>query len=102
MTFGLSAKTTEQVRAILRRCPQVEAAIVYGSRAKGTQARGSDIDLALVGAVTHDALLKIAGELDDSLIPHRVDLAIWNNITDSALRDHIQRRGQVFYRREVG
>lgn len=34
--FGLSETVIEQINGVLAQVPQVEAAIIYGSRAKGT------------------------------------------------------------------
>lgn len=47
--FGLSEQTLATVRAILADHPEIEQAILYGSRAKGTYSKGFDIDLTLVG-----------------------------------------------------
>ena len=47
MTFGLSGATTEKIRSVFARHPQVEKAVLYGSRAKGTFRNGSNIDLSL-------------------------------------------------------
>lgn len=52
--------------------------ILFGSRARGTQRRSSDIDIGFSGLDektflrTRDRLL---AELEESTIPHRVDLA---------------------------
>ena len=101
MTFGLSDGTIETVRAILEDYPAVKAAILYGSRAKGTERSGSDIDLALVGAdLTHRMLLRIADRLDDSMVPYGFDLCLLKDIGDPALRNHIERRGVFLYQRE--
>ncbi len=100
MSFGLPEQTVFIIRAILAQYPQVDRAIIYGSRAKGTYRSGSDIDLTLVGArLSYDDLLHIMGELYESAIPHTVDLSIFDYIDDFAVRDHIERRGQVFYQR---
>ena len=47
MTFGLSDATIEKIRSVFSRNPQVEKAVLYGSRAKGTFRNGSNIDLSL-------------------------------------------------------
>jgi predicted nucleotidyltransferase len=81
--------------------PQVEQAILYGSRAKGNYKRGSDIDLTLQGGadLTLTVLYHIMDELDDLLLPYQIDLSIWHLIDDLALREHIKRVGQPFYTR---
>lgn len=101
MEFGLSAATLSTVRAILAANPNVESAIVYGSRAKGNYKNGSDIDLTLIGPdLDYGALAALSGALDDSDIPYLVDLSILSQIKNPSLVDHIQRVGKVFYQRE--
>ncbi|MEI8090631.1 MAG: nucleotidyltransferase domain-containing protein [Opitutaceae bacterium] len=49
MNHGLPELTVEKIHGVLSRHPQVDRAILYGSRAKGNSKPGSDIDLTLVG-----------------------------------------------------
>lgn len=61
--FGLSDKSIEQIHSILRKYPEIETAVIYGSRAKENYREGSDVDLTLKGEnLTYSVLLKIAGE----------------------------------------
>jgi predicted nucleotidyltransferase len=100
MEFGLPERTLETLRRILAAHPEIEQALIYGSRAKGTQRQGSDIDLALCGdAVDSRVLLRVARELDESSIPYTVDLCRFEEIGNPALREHITRVGRVLYRR---
>lgn len=101
MNFGLSEKTRATIRRILEQHPNVEKAVIYGSRAKGNYKNGSDIDLTLIGeALDHKTLTSIAGELDDSLIPYTIDISLYNDLNNAKLREHIDRVGVVFYERE--
>lgn len=102
MPFGLSDETCATIRTILARHPAIDQAIIYGSRAKGTYRPGSDIDLTLVGDGLDFALVSaVASELDESDIPYTVDVSDWNRIESPALREHIERVGQVFFRRDT-
>lgn len=75
-------------------------AALYGSPAKGNYKRGSDIDLTLKGdALTYRDLLRLMDELDDLLLPYMIDLSIYDQIDNPALREHIDRVGVVFYAR---
>jgi predicted nucleotidyltransferase len=99
--FGLPVEAVSKISGVLAGHPEVESAILYGSRAKGNYKPGSDVDLTLVGdRLAHDDLLKIMGELDDLLLPYTIDLSIFHMVDHQALRDHIQRVGQEFYRRQ--
>ena len=100
MEFGLSDKVCATIRLILGQYPLIEKAVIYGSRAKGNYKNGSDIDLTLMGtALDTRLLLAVAGALDDSDIPHSVDLSIFNQIDNTALRENIERVGRLFYER---
>ena len=96
--FGLPQASIERINAVPASHPEVERAILYGSRAKGTFRPGSDIDLALEGGrLTHDLLLKIMTELDDLLLPWMIDLLILSELDHEPLREHIERVGMTFY-----
>ncbi|MBW7989646.1 MAG: hypothetical protein FVQ84_06480 [Planctomycetes bacterium] len=100
MKYGLAEKTVENICAVFASFPEIEKAILYGSRAKGNFKTGSDIDLTLCGeALTSDLRSTIASELDDLLLPYVIDLSIFDELNHAKLRDHIKRVGVVFYER---
>ncbi|MEO0002767.1 MAG: hypothetical protein RLZZ22_459 [Pseudomonadota bacterium] len=97
---GLPAAAVQAIQQVLAACPVVEQAVLYGSRAKGNYKRGSDIDLTLKGnTLTYRDLLHLMDELDDLLLPYMIDLSIYAQIDNPALREHIDRVGVVFYAR---
>jgi len=101
MKYGLKDSTIQKIQSVLALYPQVEKAILYGSRAMGNYKNGSDIDLTLCGAgLTMKVLYRIMDELDDLLLPYMIDLSILEDIGDAGLRDHIQRVGLTFYARD--
>ncbi|MBI2266302.1 MAG: nucleotidyltransferase domain-containing protein [Armatimonadetes bacterium] len=102
MRFGLKDATIQKMHFVLARYPQVEEAILYGSRAKGNYKNGSDIDLTLRGGaeLTLNVMYAIIEELDDLLLPYTVDLSILANIRDPDLLAHIERVGVSFYKRD--
>ncbi len=66
MNHGLTSETADRIRSVLARFPQVEKAVLYGSRAKGNYKRGSDIDLTLFGSGLNASVLsQISSGLDD-------------------------------------
>lgn len=101
MNFGLPDSATEAIRTVLRRWPQIDRAVLYGSRAKGTFKPGSDIDLTLVGGpdLTLRIRNQVATALDDLMLPYQIDLSVLGDIADRGLLDHIERRGVVFFTR---
>jgi uncharacterized protein len=102
-THGLSAKTVEQIADVLGHFPEVERAVIFGSRAKGTYKPGSDIDLALVGNGLNWAKLgQIDDALDDLLLPYRFSLLDFGSNTDPEVAAHVRRVGVAFYEKGVG
>ena len=100
MRYGLKDETIEKISSVLSGFPEVEKAILYGSRAKGNFKRGSDIDLTLFGpALTLNDLLRIENRIDDLLLPYHIYLSIFESISNPDLKEHIQRVGKVFYER---
>lgn len=97
-SFGLSPSTIEKIKAIFVNHPEVEQVVLYGSRAKGNYRPGSDIDLA--EGVTLTQLLKIENELDELLLPYKIDLSQLHKIENPDLVAHIRRVGEVFYLKE--
>ena len=98
MKYGLPISTVQKICSVLSRYPQVDKAILYGSRAKGNFKNGSDIDLTLHGTeLTLSVIYRILDNLDDLLLPYTIDLSIFNDIGDSDVIEHIQRVGVTFY-----
>jgi len=85
------------MRSVFRRHPKVTAVQLFGSRAKGTNAERSDIDLALLGNVTPLEGQEVAAELDELPIPYKYDVLVFNLVRDDALRDHVLRVGISLY-----
>lgn len=99
--FGLSERAIKTITDILAKYPEVEQAIIYGSRAKGNYREGSDIDLTFKGQdLTYDIIKCIWGDLDDSDSPYLFDLSIYSQLTNSNFIEHIDRIGKIFYQRE--
>ncbi|MFZ4856298.1 MAG: nucleotidyltransferase domain-containing protein [Desulfuromonadaceae bacterium] len=60
LPFGLSLAAVEKIRFVFASHPEVERAVLYGSRAKGNYKTGSDIDLTMFGNdLNHSIRLKI-------------------------------------------
>lgn len=103
MKYGLKLSAIEQVKHVFAGHPEIEQVILYGSRAKGTHDDGSDIDLCMRGErLTLPLQLKIENELDDLLLPLKIDLSVFHQLDNPDLIDHINRVGVEFYRRPSG
>ena len=101
MKYGLTDTTIAKIHAVFARFPEIEKAVLDGSRAKGNFKTGSDIDLTLFGqALTSDLRSKIAWELDDLSLPYTIDLSLFHELNHAELREHIERVGVAFYERD--
>jgi predicted nucleotidyltransferase len=100
MNFGLKIATIQAIQEVFKLHHEVEKAILYGSRAIGNYRPGSDIDLTLGGEkLTLTILQKIEDELDDLLLPYKIDLSLHKQIENKELLEHIERVGKVFFER---
>ncbi|MCF2949114.1 nucleotidyltransferase domain-containing protein [Paraglaciecola aquimarina] len=101
MNYGLPQQTLDGILAVLAEYQCVEQAILYGSRAKGNYRPGSDIDVALKGALLNmPSLYEIMDKLEQLDLPYEIDLSLYSQIENTSLLEHIERVGQVIYQRD--
>ncbi|MET4001074.1 nucleotidyltransferase domain-containing protein [Marinobacterium sp. MBR-109] len=92
----------ETLQAELKRYPEVQRAILFGSRAMGTHRHNSDIDLCLdAPELPFQSFLQLAASLDERVLPYSLDLILKHHIDNPELIAHIQRVGQLVYDREM-
>ena len=97
MKYGLKEHIVISIKDVFAKYPQVENAILYGSRAKGNYRPNSDIDITLKGEnLDLSTLFKIETDLDDLLLPYKIDLSIFHKIKNQDLIEHINRAGIIF------
>jgi hypothetical protein len=51
--------------------------------------------------LNNSTLADIDDKLDDLLLPYKIDISIFENISHSDLIDHIRRVGVVFYEKQA-
>ncbi|HKL32730.1 MAG TPA: nucleotidyltransferase domain-containing protein [Tangfeifania sp.] len=96
---GLKSHTIQELTDIFSSYPEIKKVILYGSRAKGNYKEGSDIDLVLIAPkFTLTDLNKLENQLDDLLLPWKIDLALFHHIDNPDLVDHINRVGITIYK----
>jgi uncharacterized protein len=99
-TTGLNPDELALLRGVFHRHPEIKTVKLFGSRAKGTSAPSSDIDLALWGEVDALHAESIAAELDELPTAYKYDLKPFHLITLRPLREHIERVGITVYPEE--
>ena len=100
MTDGLRDVHREAIVSVLAANERVERAVLFGSRATGTNTVTSDVDIALFGdrlTLTDQARLSVA--IDEIPMAQSVDLLLYDSIRDGTLREHIRREGIEWYAR---
>jgi len=102
MEYGLKQQEIECIQKVFYSFPEVEKAILYGSRAKGSFKPTSDIDISLKGTELNIGIVnQISWLLDDLLMPYTFDLSNFHQINNPALIEHIERIGKVIYEKPV-
>ena len=101
MEFGLKDKEISDLRGVLASIPEVEEAIIYGSRARGTNKVSSDIDLTLKGSLSYLQLALLDAKIDDLYLPYFVDLSLFSMLKNADLIESIEREGKVLYKRTL-
>lgn len=97
--FGLSPSTLAAIDACLRQYPEIAWVKIYGSRAKGTFERGSDIDLAFSSLKNCSAGLLDA--LDSLPTPYLFDVTHYESLKHEGLKAHIDRVGIEIYTKDA-
>lgn len=100
MAFGLRDNDIAQIKEILSACSGIQEALIFGSRAMGTQKNGSDVDIALKGDITFSMISDIKNKLEDTNLPYFFDVVGYELIKEPKLVEHIDRVGKVVFRGE--
>jgi predicted nucleotidyltransferase len=97
--YGLLESELADIIQIVSSRVSVKAACIFGSRAKGNFRPGSDVDIALKGpSVDHGDVREIAYVLnEEGFLPYQFDIIDYNTIDNEALREHIDRVGELIY-----
>ena len=94
---SLAPHEIELIHRIFQRHPEITGVKLFGSRAKGTHAPNSDVDLAVLGKVNDLQAEAIAAELDELSLPYHFDVLAFDFIDHAPLREHIERVGLPLY-----
>jgi predicted nucleotidyltransferase len=95
--IGLNENVLNGINNVLRKYPQVTAAAIFGSRAKGTYKPCSDVDLTVFGVVDALDVERIICDLDDLPTAFTFDVNGYELIKNPSLREHIDRTGVKIY-----
>ena len=94
---GLDEEELSKLQTLFSSYPEISKVILFGSRAKGTARKNSDIDLAVEGLESPLKIEALAMELDELPLPYHFDLQAMSTIKNRSLLEHIERVGIVIY-----
>jgi predicted nucleotidyltransferase len=99
MPYGLLDRDLTHIIASVQAFPEIRSVVLFGSRAKGTQKPGSDVDLAIKGeSITYETTLRLAAVLNEEKpLPYYFDVLHYERINEARLVEHIDRVGVVLY-----
>jgi predicted nucleotidyltransferase len=97
--FGLPDKILKLLRDYFMAHPEIIEVMIYGSRAMGREKPGSDIDLAIITKSDHDISGTTKADLEALSTPYLFDVTDYQCITHEPLREHIDRVGQLLYKK---
>ncbi len=100
MTDGLKDAHRAAIIATIAANDRVERAVLFGSRATGTNTMSSDVDIALFGErLTLTDQARIVAALDEIPMAQSVDLLLCDSIRNLTLLEHIRNVGVEWYLR---
>ena len=101
MSSGLSDKDLKELTVVFKKFPDVQEAVLFGSRAMGSFKPGSDVDIALKGRVTLPITAQIKALLEEeSAMPYIFDIVDYHTIETPAFKEHIDKHGKSIYKRQ--
>ena len=102
LQFGLSKKQLKLILNEINNFGEIEKVLIFGSRAKGTNNPGSDIDLVVIGDNLTPVLInRFSSALDDLPLPFMFDVIDCNEIKNDLLKKKIDIEGKLLFERKL-
>jgi uncharacterized protein len=102
LKFGLDEETLETITNCIKVFPEIEQAIIFGSRAMGNFKPASDIDLALKGKLKNTTASSLWSMLDNApRFPYKIDVLNYETLSNIELKKHIDEEGKLLFARDI-
>jgi len=98
--FGLSDRTITLLQNYFRQNKDITQVCIYGSRAMGTEEKGSDVDVVIFSNVRHDLSGHVKEELENLSTPYIFDVVDYAHIEHEGLKKHIDSVGKALFERK--
>ncbi|SHJ54356.1 nucleotidyltransferase substrate binding protein, HI0074 family [Hathewaya proteolytica DSM 3090] len=101
--YGLLERDTYYIQKALDNFPEIEKAVIFGSRAIGNYKKGSDVNIAVIGQrITEDVVRGLSNYLNEVYpLPYFFDAINYNDISSDMLKEHIDKEGEIIYIRKT-
>lgn len=101
MKYGLKDYQFATILKYLAHYPEIEEAVLFGSRAMGSYKKASDVDIALKGKkVTPFIAAALKSELEDeTTLPYFFDFVSYPQLTHIDFIKHIDIHGITIYKK---
>jgi predicted nucleotidyltransferase len=94
----LTESELTEIRGILGAIPNLERAVLFGSRATGQARHNSDVDIMLYGdSLRFRDVCRIQGLLDETNIPYLFDLIMHKTTKNQILLEDVRKCGREIY-----
>ncbi|MBN1849209.1 MAG: nucleotidyltransferase domain-containing protein [Deltaproteobacteria bacterium] len=102
MNHSLQPREIEKIIIAAEGFPEIEEMILFGSRAKGKFKKASDIDLAIKGnEITESTVKRFSSRLNEEVpLPYFFDVIDYKSISNKDLVEHIDRVGNLIYKKQ--
>jgi uncharacterized protein len=97
--FGLSSVSQLAIYEIFEKnLNEGDKVVIFGSRALGNYRNYSDIDFCIFSSsMKYNNLLNVELEIENLMIPFKVDLILFSQIENESLKKHILECGIQFF-----
>ncbi|MCK9421045.1 MAG: nucleotidyltransferase domain-containing protein [Bacteroidales bacterium] len=97
--FGIRDTDLQMILQVIDRFPVIESAVIFGSRAKGTFKKGSDVDIALFGkGIDFRTTVSVGSILNEEMpMPYFFDIVNYSSICNENFRNHIDHIGKKIH-----
>jgi len=97
INLGLTEKEVGLICSVFSKNGKVQKAVVFGSRAKGTFKKYSDVDIAVFEGKGSINIGQILVDLDELPLIYKFDVVVYDELKNIELKEHIDRVGVLFY-----
>lgn len=100
--YGLLDRDLKNILKAIAHYPEIDEAVIFGSRAMGNYKKGSDVDLAILGEkINRKVVRRLSEDLNENYpLPYFFDVICYQDLSNEELKKHIDSVGKLIYKRD--